>query len=166
MTPGGGYALLDTSILRGELLELTRLQEWWRFRSILRPAIIAAAEARASQSASYNTLELDIENWIKTTKQVSLRQSLLRGPRRVRAPRRRQCDGPHPLETRGYGRMETQRPHPQLSACGAPQSLSSALLPSLSGRQLVVYPRHVKRASARLRIERAVPTSVCIPSVC
>ena len=57
-----------------QVLELIRIRERWRFRSILRLATTPSAEARASQSASCNTLAPGFS----TPKP--------RGPRRVRAP--------------------------------------------------------------------------------
>ena len=53
---GGGYALLEISTSAGEVLDLTCFRERWRFRSIPKPATIPSAEARASQSASHNTV--------------------------------------------------------------------------------------------------------------
>ena len=41
---GGGDILLETSISAGEVLELTRFRERWRFRSMLRQATVPSAE--------------------------------------------------------------------------------------------------------------------------
>ena len=136
---GGGYAMLDTTMSAGEVLELTRFLERCRFRSILlRPATILSAEARAGRSASHFIVPPDFQSWIGAAEPQSRSADAPRVPASASFPR---CSRRIPARRR----QEARRSHPQsrvpLSVHAAPQSLSLTILlrqsRGFSGRQLV-----------------------------